>query len=163
MIWDAGALGKYRYNSPIYRYLSNNPPKSDGWPRAWHEQLGMLIMTPGVSYRWIEHNFNMPKHRLDYIRRHYRHRTKEAWENIQSITEENAIMYTTNRPLRVPCEIPFWAKPFILDDLKRGMTHMQIMKKWRIHSLAIRNISKGVIGDVFHTGREQGWRKNLVQ
>lgn len=161
MIWDAGALRKYRYNSPIYRYLSNNPPKAENWPRKWHEQLGMLLMTPGVSWGWVEYNFNMPNHRLVYVRRHYAHRTKDAWENVQSVTEENAIMYTTNRPPGVPSEIPFWVKPFVLDDLKGGMSWLDVMKKWGIHGQSIRNISKGVIGDVFHSGNQPRWRKNL--
>ncbi len=162
MIWDAGALSIYRYNSPIYRYLSNNPPPSNKWPRSWYEELGVFLATPGVSWRWCQYNFNMHGQRLNWVFNGTKHLHEErVWENIKSVTHDDALMYVRNKPPR-SSNIPFWAVPFILDDLKaKIINRAEIGRKWQISQYAIQSMTKGVIGDVFHSGKKRGLRGHV--
>jgi len=159
MKWDAGALSKHRYNSPIYRYLSQKPPRSVCWPKGYKEELGIFLATPGISWAWCLKNFNMTTQRLRRVHHQTKHLHHLGMENVYTATEEDALMYMHNRPRLA--SVPFWVKPFIIDDFKKGMGWRPTMRKWNIHNHAIVNIVKGNVGNVFHSGGKPRFGRNL--
>lgn len=161
MRFDAGALSPHRKMSSMYRFLSNpkGRPYIRNWPWRWVRELGIFLNTPGVTWAWVSDNLNMEKNTLVRINNLTRDWHWKADENLRTVTETDAVMYLTNA--RRGSVIPFWAKPFILDDLKRGMTYRQVRNKYHISEEAIRQIRNGVIGNVFHSGPKPRWGKNL--
>lgn len=154
MKWDAGALSKYRYNSPIYRFLSNKAPRSICWPQAWLEELGIFLATPGVTWEWCSKNFNMPHQRLGRIWNKTTHVHHLGMENALSATHDDALMYMKHKPFQG--ETPWWVEPFIIDDLKSGLSWAKTNKKWNITSPVIQRLLKGTKGNVFHLERKSG-------
>lgn len=154
MKYDAGAFAKYRNTSPIFRYLSQNPPRHIVWPDKWREELGILIATPGVSWRWIERSFNMTEHRLFGVFDATRHVHHLAKENLYSSTRDDALIYQKYNEMG---ELPFWVKPFILDDIKAGMKWGEVLSTWNISGDTLRRLRSAKSSGVLYIGQQPRW------
>jgi hypothetical protein len=130
------------------------------WPKKWLEELGIFLATPGVSWLWIQTNFNMTTQRLAGVKRATEHVHHLGQENAYTATEEDALMYQHNKPHN--CRIPFWAEPFIMDDVKSGMSYDAVREKWKTGNRVIDEFVQGRRGNVLYTGRDERWRRNLA-
>jgi hypothetical protein len=157
MRWDAGALSRYRNKSPIFRYLSKNPPRSYNWPVKWREELGIFLATPGISWRWIQINFNMTEHRLHILWRDTEHIRHLGQENILTATKDDASIYMENRPHGSP--IPFWVEPFIIDEIKDGCEWRPVCRKWNISQTTLSDFLKGRrnSGFLYSSNQQRRW------
>lgn len=158
MKWDAGAFAQYRNTSPIFRYLSQNPPRHTEWPDKWRDELGILIATPGISWNWIERSFNMTDQRLRGVLKATKHLHHLGLENIYSATKEDALIYQYYNSVG---EIPFWVKPFILDDIKDGLAWGKVMVKWNISNDTLGRLKNGKSKSNFYLGQKPQWGKRL--
>jgi hypothetical protein len=159
MKYDAGALSKNRNKSPIFRFLSNKPPRHICWPDKWRNELGILIATPDVSWHWLENSFNMSARRLWRVWQATKHLHHLAKENIYSVTREDAEVYMAHRPKNGLT--PFWVDPFIIEDLKMGKGWRATAKAWGVSQEHIAHIMKGRSFNVFHSSEINGRRQNL--
>ena len=141
MKWDAGALSPHRNMSPIFRFISSNPPRYYTWPKKWQEEFVIFCYTPGVTWGWIEQNFNYRTKRIQTIRQAYPELEKLGMENALSATYEDALMYVQNKPHMG--HIPFWAEPFILDDLKNNVGWTKVRDKWQISEDTMNVLRRG--------------------
>ena len=148
MLHDAGALSKYRNRIKIFKYLSSNPPPWPYWPKGYFDELAIFLATPGVSWEWIIQNFNLSLRRLDSIHKHSQHLKPLGIENAYTATYDDAVFYCQHKPQGG--RTPFWAKPFILEDIKNGMTWNKVLDRWNIAEATLADYKKGRIGNVFH-------------
>jgi hypothetical protein len=160
MKWDAGALSKYRRKSPKFRYLSNNPPPHPVWPKKWRDELGVFLATPGISWEWVSLNFNMSHQRLHNIYKITKHLHHLGWENVLTITHDDAVMYMTNRPFNG--QVPFWACPFIRDDLG-PLTWKQVQAKWNISEVKLGRIRNDKSSHIFHSFKDRRRGLNMAR
>lgn len=145
---DAGALSKYRNKSSIFRYLSNNPPPFPQWPKGYFNEVGIFIQTPGITWDWVKQNFNWSQDRLASINIHSQHLKHLGMDNALSATYDDAVFYCQNKLYNG--QTPFWAKPFILEDIKNGMKWSDVVAKWNIGEARLAELKRGRIGNVFH-------------
>lgn len=145
---DAGALSKYRNRKKIFRYLSSNPPPFPYWPKGYFEEIAIFLATPGVTWNWIAENFNWSFDRVRSINNHSKHLKHLGMENALSATHDDALMYCQNKPRKGVT--PFWAKPFILEDMKGGMDWYTTVATWNIGEASLVDLKKRRIGNVFH-------------
>lgn len=163
MLYDGGALKPYREKSSIFRFIRENARNRDrhydAWPMPIRMSLGIFIRTPGVARAWVARNFKLYNSRQLRIW-HYAAR----WDhlvplNLASITEQDTIeylRYSVNNQ-----HIPFWAKPFILDDVKRGMTIAETARKYGITDVSVHNVKKGDFSHVFRPRTLPRWWENV--
>jgi hypothetical protein len=159
MKWDAGSLSKHRNKSPIFRYLSNNPPRNTVWPKGYLDEFGIFCHTPGVTQLWVAQNFNMTMDRVENAKTATKHLAHLGLEIAYSATHDDAVMYSTHRPLRG--ELPFWVKPFIVEDLKQGLGWRPTKRKWHIGDGTLISLRNGRVDDVLYTSNKPRWGKNL--
>lgn len=158
-----GLLSKVPMRSKVLqRFFDRTNPRWYTDAEKAH-MLGLWFL-PGLSERWIEHQFKTlaPELKSDHLmrelRRHaYNPKNRERWEylgqnNVQFLLQPEVERYFLRRPPG-HTYVPFWALPVINDHRKQGWTLNAIAKHYNIHRSLVELILKRSMFDPYVTNQ----------
>jgi hypothetical protein len=139
MKWHCGTLNlRPHLSAPLAKY-QRGFWFIPSFPSYMYRELEIFFATPGLPKVWLMKNLDRPRAAINDAKRRFRpyEEIKDlVMENWLSITRQDSILMSLRRPQH--CRPPLASQLSIIDDVKRGLKLVQIIRDYRIDGEFIR-------------------------